>query len=152
MCVKNKCFFSLRNKTDNSVCDFCTLLSHFLLFLNPIFKFESPVTNLTIYPLGTQADSKSPREERSHQPPHPVLAGGQLPPKGRRPRPLPRVGGGFAEVAELPEFQLRSHLSKLQLEQLVVTGHEAGVLHIPLQTERGLWINNCAPLNYHIQQ
>lgn len=74
-------FFSLRNKTDNSVCDFCTLLSHFLLFWSPIFRFESRVTNLTIYPLGTQADSNSPHEERSHQPPHPILAGGQFPQK-----------------------------------------------------------------------
>ena len=49
------------------------------------------------------------------------------------------LGGmvGSPEAAELPEFQLWAHLSKLQLEQFIVTGHGAGVFYIPLQTERG---------------
>ena len=39
------------------------------------------------------------------------------------------LGGmvGSPEAAELPEFQLWAHLSKLQLEQFIVTGHGAGV-------------------------
>lgn len=45
-------------------------------------------------------------------------------------------GRGFPGATELPEFQLSLYLSKLQLVQLILTGHQAGVFYIPLQRER----------------